>query len=227
MCIFAVNIALSGLCLTTKQTIMKKFLTSIAILAALAIMPANAKVKFGVKGGMNSSSMKISYEDIVSRSAEGWFAGPTMQVTFPLGITNIGADAAVLYDERRTKVAFDDVDQSIKRKSIAIPVNFRANFNLIKVLGAYVATGPQFSFNLGKGYFDLTSSSSISSNFQFKKSQFSWNIGVGIIVLSHLEVGVAYNFDIGRTGELQDMSTMQIVNAPKQKSLVISAAYYF
>ena len=67
----------------------------------------------------------------------------------------------------------------------------------------------------------------MKDNFQLKKSQFSWNVGVGLTVMSRLEVGVAYNFGIGRTGELKDMTKEEIIDTPKQKTWVLSAAYYF
>ena len=223
----------TGLCITfghltrKKQTSMKKILTSVIILAAIAVMPANAQVKFGVKGGLNSTSLKIDYEHLNSKSAEGWFLGPTVKASFPLGVVNLGADGAVLYDERRSKAAYEGVEESIKQKSIIIPLNVRMNFNLLKILGAYVATGPQFGFNVGHEDFSMGSISSVQNTFQLKKSQFSWNVGVGVTVFSHLEVGVAYNIGIGKTGELKDMSKSEIIDSPKQKSWVISAAYYF
>ena len=197
------------------------------VLAALAVMPANAQFKFGVKGGINSSSMKISYEDIVNHSATGWFIGPTVKATFPLGLVNLGADGAVLYDERRSKSGVEGMEQSIKRQSIIIPLNARVSFNFLKVVGAFVSTGPQFGFNVGKSGVDFSSFSSAANSFQLKKSQFSWNVGIGAILFKHLEIGVNYNFDIAKTGELKDMSKSDILASTKQKSVVVSAAYYF
>jgi len=204
---------------------MKRILTSIVILVAIAVMPANAQFKFGVKGGMNNTSLKLDYENAFSnKSGYGWFIGPTVKCSFPLGVLNIGADASLLYDERNSKTTVNDIEETIKLKSIIIPLNVRMNFSLIKILGAYVATGPQFGFNVGNTGFGW---GEMKDNFQLKKSQFSWNVGVGLTVMSHLEVGVAYNFGLGRTGELQDMSKEDIIDTPKQKTWVLSAAYYF
>ena len=81
-----------------KQTSMKKILTSLILFAALAVMPASAQIKFGVKGGMNNTSLKLDYENAFSNKAGyGWFIGPTVKASFPLGVINLGADAAVLY----------------------------------------------------------------------------------------------------------------------------------
>ena len=207
--------------------IMKKFLTSLVILAALAVMPASAQVKFGVKGGMNFTNMKLSYENLVNKSAEGWFIGPTLKANIPIGLLSLGADGAVFYDQRRSKTEYNGIEESIKQHSIIIPINVRLNVNILKLLGAYVATGPQFGFNVGNSDVELNNMSALRNHFQFKKSQFSWNIGLGVMLFKHLEIGAAYNFAIGKTGELKDMTKQDILDSAKQKSLVVSAAYYF
>ena len=206
---------------------MKNFLTSMVLLAAIAVMPVGAQVKFGVKGGLNNSNMKINYENLKNKGSYGWFAGPTIKALIPIGNLGIGADAAVFYDMRRAKTEIDGVESTIKQQSIVLPINVRANFDIVKVFGIYVATGPQFGFNVGKKEVDLDSFSAIKNHFQIRKSQFSWNIGAGIIIANHFELGATYNLGIGRTGEVKDMTTDEIRDTPKQKSWTVSAAYYF
>lgn len=195
------------------------------LLAAFAVMPANAKIKYGVKAGMNDTQLRLNYKDIFGKCGCGWFIGPTTQLTLPLGIANIGGDISVLYDYRHTKAEAGGVTESIKQHSILLPINARVNFSFLKVLGAYFATGPQFGFNVGKNDVDLTSASSIREHFQLKRSQFSWNIGLGVTVMSHVEVGVTYNFGIGKSGELK--SDENILATPRQNMWTVSAAYYF
>lgn len=197
------------------------------LLAAIAVMPASAQIKFGVKGGLNNSNMKINFENLKNKGSYGWFAGPTVKATIPIGFLGLGADAAVFYDMRRAKTEVDGVESTIKQQSIILPINIRANFDIAKVFGIYVATGPQFGFNVGKKYVDLGSSSSIRNHFQIKKSQFSWNIGAGFIIAKHVEIGATYNLGIGKTGELKDMTSEEIRDKPKQKSWTVSLAYFF
>lgn len=206
---------------------MKKFLSLVIIFIAIAVLPANAKIKFGVKGGVNNSNMKINYENLSNKSGYGWFIGPTMNISIPIGLKSIGVDGSVLYDERHSKTENDGVEESIKQKNILIPINARMNFSLLKILGAYIATGPQFGFNVGKEYVDLTSRSDVKDHFQFKKSQFSWNFGLGLTIMSHLEIGATYNLGIGKTGELKSISEDIIRDTPKQRSWTVSATYYF
>ena len=77
---------------------MKKFLTSLVFLAALAVMSANAQINFGVKGGLNYPNMKINYDNLVNKCGSGWFVGPTLKASIPLGLLGIGADVAAFYD---------------------------------------------------------------------------------------------------------------------------------
>ena len=206
---------------------MKKILTLMALLAALAVMPASAQIKFGVKGGLNNTNMKINRENLTDKSAYGWFLGPTLKASIPVGLLGIGADISAFYDERQTKTETDGIETSIKLRSILIPVNARVNFSLAKLLGIYVVTGPQFGFNVGKSDVNLNSSSAIREHFQLKKSQFSWNLGAGLMVMSHLEIGATYNIGIGKTGDLKGMTDDEIRDSPKQKSWTVSAAYFF
>lgn len=216
-----------------KQTIMKKFLLSLAILAAFAVMPANAQVQFGVKGGLDYPNMKIDYKDLVNKDGFGWFVGPTLKGIIPIGALGLGADIAAFYDERHTKTEYNGIEEKIKQKSILIPINVRLEFDIFKSFGIFATTGPQFGFNLGDKNFNIFGHNSdeakdnVKSTFQLKKSQFSWNIGLGIMILKHVELGAAYNIGIGKTGEVKSMSKEEIEDAPKQKSWVFSAAYYF
>lgn len=213
---------------------MKRFLTSVAVLAILAVMPAKAQIEFGVKGGLNYPNMKFSYDNIVNKSNVGWFVGPTLKGSIPVGILGIGGDIGAFYDVRRTKTEYNDVEETtIKQQSIIIPLNVRLNIGLGEKFGVYVATGPQIGFNLGDRDYNIFGSHSdeakenIKSTFQLKKSQFSWNVGLGVTLLKHLEIGATYCIGIGKTGELKDMTEQEIRDAPKQKSWVFSAAYYF
>jgi hypothetical protein len=64
-----------------------------------------------------------------------------------------------------------------------------------------------------------------------KKSNFSVNLGAGVTLLKHLEIGAAYNIVCGKTGEINvwDASKKAITNTTRSRynSWQISAAYYF
>lgn len=212
---------------------MKKFLTSLVILAALAVIPAQAQINFGVKGGLNYPNMKINYHNLTNESGIGWFVGPTLKAVVPLGPLGLGADIGAFYDERRTKTEYNGIDETIKLKSIIVPLNARLNLTIAPTFGLYVTTGPQVGFNVGHKNFNIFGHNSeeakdnFKDTFQMKKSYFSWNFGLGLMLLKHLEIGATYNLGIGKTGEIKDMTKEEIKDSPKQKSWVFSAAYYF
>lgn len=208
---------------------MKKFFTLVVLLAAMTVA-AQAQVKFGVKGGLNLTSMKLS-KDIVDKSNQaGFFIGPTVKFTLP--VVGLGIDAAALYDQRNAKVA----DETVKQKSIQIPVNVRYGFGLGSSASIFIFAGPQFGFNVGdKDFSSLDSATNTISNMTLKSSNLSANVGLGLMLLDHLQVSANYNIAIGKTGEfnvitsttgaISDVITGS-TNA-RANAWQIAVAYYF
>lgn len=193
---------------------MRKLFT-LVLMAALAAVPSmmQAQVKFGVKAGLNVTQMSLS-QDVVSKSnQEGFFVGPTVKVTLPL--VGLGVDASALYDQRDAKFGEDKVSQ----RSINVPINLRYGVGLGSLASVYLAAGPQFGFNVGqKNYFG-------EDGFKFKESNFSVNVGAGVSLINHVEVGFTYNIAVGKTGEISWIDDTKI-NA-RANSWQVSAAYYF
>ena len=178
---------------------MKKILTTIVAVAALFVAaPAQAQTSFGLKGGLNVTNMTLSSDVLDVSNRAGFFVGPTVKFTLP--IVGLGVDAAVLYDQREAKLA----ETTITQRSINIPINARYTIGLGDMAGVYLAAGPQFGFNVGDTDFSLAglTSSSTYENYTLKKSNFSLNVGAGVQLMSHLEIGVTYNIALGKTGEV-------------------------
>ena len=199
---------------------MKKFLTVVVLFAALmTAVPAQAEVKFGLKGGLNLTSISLDANAISKSNQAGFFIGPTFKFTIP--IVGLGFDASALYDQRKAKS--DDVD--IKQQSIQIPVNLRYGIGLGSTASIYFFAGPQFGFNVG----DKTIKS-VVDEWTFKSSNVSGNVGAGLMLLGHLQVSVNYNFALGKTGEL-DEYLPGAVNAIKENGKLnawqIGVAYFF
>ena len=194
-------------------------------MAFLAVMPASAQlVKFGLKGGMNRSSMSFDESVISSEGRVGWFIGPSAKISLP--VLPLGFDIAAFYDQKETEIN----DKSIKQQNILIPVNVRGNFGLGSLAAIYIAAGPQFGFNVGDETFKWNKEG-VENTFQMKKSSFSINLGAGVTVLKHLEVGFAYNIPLGTTGDISwkdaTDAAKNVVDDTKVNTWTISAAYYF
>ena len=76
-------------------------------------------------------------------------------------------------------------------------MNLRYNIGLGDAAAIYVATGPQFGFALN----NMAWSQTVATNFSKNNMNTTWNVGAGVRLLKHLEVGLGYNFAIGKVGK--------------------------
>ena len=205
---------------------MKKILSIIAVSVALLAAPANAQVKFGVRGGANLVNMKLSgnvVNNLQKDNRAGFYIGPTVKFTVP--IVGLSVDASALYDQRSTEVTDESETQSIISRQLAIPVNVRYGWGLGSVADIFLFAGPQIAFNFSKDkYFGTT-------DWKWKESNFSVNVGLGCTILSHVELKANYNIACGKTGEatVLDAVTKTAIGTVKSKtnSWQLGMAYYF
>lgn len=194
---------------------MKKLLSTLMVIACLALaIPAQAQIKFGVKAGLNVSKLHLS-ENIVSKdNRAGFFVGPTAEFTLPL--LGLGIDGSVLYNQ----FGVDSEKETSTKKSIEIPINLRWTVGFSSLVGAYVAVGPQFGFNVGDRWFDEVC--------EFKKNTTSFNVGAGLKLLGHLQVGATYNFALKDNGKIHDDDIEDLATIGfKQNTWQVSVAYLF
>lgn len=204
----------------------RSLFSSIAVvLIMMAAIPSKAQVKFGVKGGLNVTHMSVSSDVYSADNNNGFFIGPTVKFTLPL--VGIGIDAAALYDQRKgSLVSMNNRSEDVKFKSINVPVNLRWNIGLGSLAGIYLAAGPQFGFALG----DF--SDAWDSNFYKKENMnVSINLGAGLSLLKHLELGFTYNIQTKDSYTITEVyaggSTDREITDIKTNAWQISAAYYF
>ena len=202
---------------------MKKILTIAVLFAALmTAVPAKAEVKFGVKGGLNLTSMSLDANAISKSNQAGFFIGPTFKFTIP--IVGLGFDASALYDQRKGSIGANGNETSIKEQSIQIPINVRYAIGLGSTASIYFFAGPQFGFNVG----DKDIKTDVG-NWTFKSSNISANVGLGLMLLRHLQISANYNFGLGKTGELeQDIpGAIKSIDDGKLNAWQIGVAYFF
>ncbi len=198
-----------------------------------AASSAQAQVKFGLKGGLNVTNMSLNSEVFDADNQTGFFIGPTVKFTLP--IVGLGIDASALYDQRDAKVKVEEgdgasVESKIKNQSINIPINLRYGVGLGSTASIYLFAGPQFGFNVGDKnqslYKDL-------AQWRLKSSTFSVNVGLGAMLLSHLQISANYNIACGKTGETTVSealgTTAQEVFSKRGRANAwqIGLAYYF
>jgi hypothetical protein len=201
---------------------MKKIISLVVLVAAVTMTAQAQGVKFGVKGGLNITKMSISKDVADADNQTGFYVGPTVKVSLPMGF---GVDIAALYDQRSAKVEPDGLtgiqgagNEKITQKSLNIPVNLRYNIGLGSKAGIYLAVGPQFGFPVGDKVYNTQ-----LGEYRLKDANLSFNFGAGVYLLKHLEVGFAYNLAAGKSGEFKNANDIDTHNNAWQ----IGAAVYF
>lgn len=191
---------------------MKKIVSTLLVmLCLLCAVPSQAQVKFGFKGGLDISKLDTK----VSDNTTGFFVGPMIDVTLP--IIGLGIDVAALYSQSGLDV---NNKNSEKLKSVEIPVNLKWTLGLGSTLGVYVAAGPQFGFSINDGWKQLMEESN--------KSFVSVNVGAGLKLLRHLQVGVNYNIGASKLGDMiVESADGDLRSNIRKNSWQVSLAYMF
>lgn len=182
----------------------------IAVCCLVMAMPVQAQLlKFGVKGGVNLSKLKV---EGMKDNSTGFFFGPMAEVTIP--IIGLGVDGALLYSQKG--------EHDFKQSGLDIPINLKYSIGLGSMLGIYIAAGPDFFFNFSKdkNYID----GSDTYKLENKKAQVGINIGAGVKLIQHLQLGVNYNIPFGDSFTWKNAGN---AIGAKNKTWQISAAYLF
>lgn len=199
---------------------MKRFFSALMVMALLLItMPANAQLKFGVKGGLNISKVSVSKDILKSDNQTGFFIGPMAEFTVP--VVGLGFDVAALYNQSGVAVSDVDGEANSTLKTVEIPINVKWTFGLGSTAGVYVAAGPQFGFNVGNRI--------IQDLYEFKKNNTTFNVGAGVKLIRHLQIGVNYNFGLSRVASIIDNDEFKEFAGEKIRNNTwqISLAYLF
>ncbi len=213
---------------------MKKIFTTAAFAAAMLFSAnsAEAQVKFGIKGGLNVTSMSLSSEVLDAENRAGFFIGPTVKFTLP--IVGLGIDASALYDQREAKAKAEvegaEVESNFKTQAVNIPINVRYGFGLGSTASLYLFAGPQFGFNVGDKNQSVFKD---MGEWRLKSSTFSVNVGVGAMLLNHLQLSANYNIACGKTGDMTvskafgDAAQELFSKNGRTNAWQIGLAYYF
>ena len=204
---------------------MKKIGIVLAFVAAwLWAVPANAQFNWGLEAGVNMSKVSVKGDGGLfdSSNRTGWFVGPKAQVIMP--VIGLGLDGAILYSQKYMKLEAEG--ESSPNKSLPyleIPINLRYNFGFSSLAGLYIATGPQYNWYLGSR--NLTWDG--ESYGSLERSTFSWNVGAGVILLSHLQLGFTYNIAMGATGQIDNVGEAIKTFDVKNNTWQVRLAYFF
>lgn len=198
---------------------MKKYIFLLVIIVCISVN-SEAKVKFGLRGGANITKMSFDKDVVDSKNTNGFYLGPTVKIGLPLGFD---IDGSVVYSQWKVETDVFNANNTpieLKHKAIDIPLNLRKGFGLGDKASVFLFAGPQFSFNIGnKDLHDI--------DWTWKDSDISINLGVGAMLLNHIEVKANYNIPCGKTGSFNVENAVVKNISGKKKGWQIGAAIYF
>ncbi len=193
---------------------MKKIISVFMVAVCLMMAaPVQAQLHFGVKGGLNLSKASFSKDALKGDNQTGWFIGPMAEFTLP--IIGVGADIAALYSQ--TDLAAKGYDTDAKLKTFEIPVNLKWSFGLGGMFGAYIAAARSLALiSVIKRFF---------MDYELKKNNTTFNVGAGVKLIRHIQIGVNYNFALSHTATIE--TTNEEVIKIKNNTWQVSLAYLF
>ena len=202
-----------------KEKSMKKIvgLILLAVMVLIAV-PAKSQIKFGIKGGLNISSVHFNKEIVGKDNVTGFNIGPMVEVMAP--VMGVGFDAAILYSQKGIGVKSE---KDIKNDYIDVPVNLKWKFGL-PIVKAYLAAGPYIGFRVGGDKFwDIPGS--VADQVKAKNFSAGLNFGAGVELISHLQVG--FNYGLGLTDNYSIEKVNLSDGAGKNRGWSITAAILF
>lgn len=205
----------------------------VAVCCLALATPAQAQLKWGVKGGVNMSEIDWNGGfDGNKDNSTGFFIGPMAEFTIP--VIGLGIDGAVMYSQRGKEVNLiqesEVITMDAKQQGIEIPVNLKYTIGLGSLLGIYVAAGPDFFFNFKDAKLKVLGNTLDEEKaIESKKAQVGVNLGAGLKLFQHLQIGFNYQIPLGDSfskGEALKAIKNDFVSG-KTKTWQISLAYLF
>lgn len=211
---------------------LKRILLVVAI--TFCAISANAKiVNFGIKAGLNVNKLSFNKEFIDKLTSPdnsaGWEAGVMAEINLP--VVGLGFDASLMYARMNnsTQAYTDNFDgqreeyfngKNAGKNFLMIPINVKYKFQIPaikKFMAPYIFTGPDFAFKLDKNFGDA---------LKTRTCQVAWNVGVGIQLIDHIQIGASYGFGINNIAEKTGY-----INSPeavvKNNYWTVTAAWIF
>lgn len=202
-----------------------KFAFILCIFTLANVASASSQIKFGLKAGFDVAENKISKDILNAHNRFGFQVGPTVQ--FGLPFTGVAIDAGLLYGYKDYKLK--DVDENEAKLSnysyLMVPVHFKKSFSLLGTLGVYAKGGPYAEFKLGGGDFKFNEES--FDKIKSKSFGMGLNFGVGVNILSKLEVGMDYRFKLTDNYDDYDFGIGEVFKSKKDRTWNVNLTYLF
>ena len=211
---------------------MRKFFGILIMLALFTAAPSAAQFKWGVKAGVNIAEKPTNLGELQSvvKGEAGWFIGPMAKATIP--VVGIGIEANVLYSQTNTQVGGTDINS----QCIDLPIYLRYELSIPAInrfFEPFIAVGPQWSWNVGDRKFNVDKDwiqgvvSGEDYNYTLRGSNLSLNIGLGAVIIDHIQIHANYNMALGSTSDYRDAKSALSSIESKTNTWQVSVGYIF
>lgn len=204
------------------KKLMKKLV--LAVMALTIGFSASAQFRAGIRAGVNINKLHLSElgSNFDSDNRCGFTGGVMAEFTIP--VVGICFDASLMYTRMNSQVDVPEVstmenDFSGSAKDFfQIPINIKYKLGLPvvgKIIAPYIYTGPDFAFRLGH-------------SDAFKRFQVAWDLGVGVELVRHLQIGAGYSWGINNVAKkITGYENFDGNFKTKNNYWTITAAYLF
>lgn len=157
---------------------------------------ANASLRFGVKAGLNVDAIHFNKKTFDTDNRCGFTLGAMGEYLIP-GI-GLGVDLSAMYTRLNNSFDVTIINENGESNSknipgknfIEIPLNLKYMVSIpviSNILRPYIFTGPTFAFKLDKNSI---------KEYKTATCQVAWNVGLGVELIKHLQVGASYGFGV-------------------------------
>lgn len=206
--------------------------TSIVVIFILLLSsPIFAQVNFGVRAsvGLNNPEFKTLDETFNNvENMTSYSIGPSIEAMFlPLGVANFGIDAALLYNDNRMTISNltgEGGDRDVSNRYLNLPVNAKLKMGLgLLPLRLFATAGPWAGYLIDGDKIDIQG---LADDVKAKEFQAGANLGIGLELLSFLQVGLNYSVKLTDNYSVDVPNWHDPLNG-KNESWTITGTIYF
>ena len=205
--------------------------TSIVVIFILLLSsPIFAQVKFGVRAsvGLNNPEFKTLDETFNVENMTSYSIGPSIEAMFlHLGVANFGIDAALLYIDNRMTISNltgEGGDRDVSNIYLNVPVNAKLKMGLgLLPLRLFATAGPWDGYLIDGDKIDIQG---FADDVKAKEFQAGANLGIGLELLSFLQVGLNYSVKLTDNYSVDVPNWHDPLNG-KNESWTITGTIYF
>ena len=179
--------------------------------------PLRAQFRYGAKAGMNISTLHFN-KDIVS---------PDVLAGYSFGITsewmsqrkNIGVELSALLSQRGITYHSNRYTTNY----IDLPLNFKWRYRFL-IGDIFLTAGPYVAFSIGEKQWDKISANG-SPLATAKEMDFGVNVGVGMLLMNHFQVGMGYGYGLLDSYEVKRTSGLK--SYAQNRYFTVNIGYLF